>query len=339
MQYGLIATDLYAFRDEVMKLNREKGKEAVEKYVADFVKERGLQHGKTDKPRDQYDLGDDPGLAALKDAYRKVNGQSDLLLRKFANDFFSDLSQTGAPDGMFVPHNYFTTPTDNRQYLWWRTDDEPPKTPKFETAHKKVEDAWKLMQARDLAKKEAERILEAVKKTPREVANLRDVAEQNGKREIFDLQPMALYMPQFIPNSMGGVGRSYSSAAEQPPPPPDRLAQVYNIPADRIAYPDADMILNLLNLRKEPKGATTIVTDRPKQNFYVATLLSRDEPNPDDFRRAYQGSMSQATEGDPLLNYLRRNRPEEYRDAVLEQLKKAANIVMGEGARKRTAEQ
>jgi hypothetical protein len=335
---GLVATDLYTLRGEVMKLGREKGKEEVEKYVAQFVKERGLLHGQTDKPRDQYDMGDDPSLAALKDAYRKAHGEEDRLLRRFANEFFTDQSQTGAPDGLFIPHKYFTDTRDERQFLWWRTDDQPPKTPKFESVRKKVEEAWTLLQARDLAKKEAERILEAAKKTPREAANLRDVAAQSGNLDYFDVGPFALYMPQFIPTATGSFGRSYASVVQQPPLPPERLAQVYNIPADRVAYPDSDMVLGLLNLRKEPKGAMTVVSDKPKQNFYVSTLLSRDEPTQDEFRRAYQGSMAQARDGDPLLAYLRGARPEEYRKAVLEQLRAAAKVTIQETAKPRPAE-
>jgi hypothetical protein len=335
---GLIASDLYSFRGEVMKLGRDKGKGDVEKYVVQFVKERGLLHGQTDKARDLYDLGDDAGLAPLKDAYRKAHGKEDLLLRQFAAEFFKDLSQTGAPDGTFIPHKYITDMQDDRQFLWWRTDDQPPKVPKFETARKKVEEAWKFLQARDLAKKEAERILEAVKKTPREAANLRDVAAQNGNREYFDLGPFALYMPQFMPNSTGGFGKMYASATQQPPLASENLARVYNIPADRVAYPDTDLILGLLNLRKEPKGAMTIVADKPKRNYYVSTLLTRDEPSQDEFRRAYQGSMTSAQERDPLLEILRGSRPDEYRKAVLEQLRAEAKVVIQDTARQRPAE-
>jgi hypothetical protein len=98
------------------------------------------------------------------------------------------------------------------------------------------------------------------------------------------------------------------------------------------------MVLGLLNLRKDPKGAMTVVSDKPKQNFYVSTLLSRDEPTQDEFRRAYQGSMAQARDGDPLLAYLRGTRPEEYRKAVLEQLRAAAKVTIQETAKQRPAE-
>ncbi len=336
--YGVIASDLYAFRDELIKLGRDKGKDEAEKYVAQFVKERGWQHGQTEKPRDQYDLGDDPGLVPLKDAYRKAHAQDDLLLHRFAAEFFSDQSRTDTPDGVFIPHKYFGDMRDDRQYLWWRTEDQPPKIPRFDAARKKVEEAWKLIQARGLAKKEAERIVDAVKKTPREAANLRDIAAQSGNREYFDLGPFALYMPQFLPNSTGGFGKLYASAAQQPPLTPDKLTQVYNIPADRVAYPDADMVMGLLNLRKEPKGAMTIVADKPQQNFFVSTLLSREEPSQDEFRRAYLGSMSASQEKDPLLGALRGNRPVEYRNAVLEQLRTESKLVIQEGARQRPTE-
>ena len=297
-----------------------------------------MQHGQTDKPRDQYDLADDPGLAPLKESYRKAHGREDLLLHHFAAEFFTDQTQAGTPDGVFIPHRYFTDTRDDEQYLWWRTEDQPPRIPRFDAVRKKVEEAWKLIQARDLAKKEAERIVEKVKKTPREAANLRDIAAQNGNRPYFDLGPFALYMPQDLPNATGSVARRYDTAAQQPPMTPENLARVYRIPADYVAYPDADMVLGLLNLRKESKGAMTIVSDKPKQNFYVSTLLSKEEPSQEEFRRTYQGSMAQAREGDPLLRMLREGRPAEYRNAVLEQLRREAKVSIQESSQPRPTE-
>jgi hypothetical protein len=330
---GLIASDLYAFRGEVMKLGREKGKDAVEKYVETFVKERGLQHGRTTEPRDQYHLGDDPGLGTLKQVYQKGHGGQDLLLRRFAPEFFADQSQAGVPDKEFIPHKFVTGWGDDRQFYWWRTEDVPARTPPYAKARPEVVAAWQKIQARELAKKEADRILEAVNKTPREAANLRDAAAQSGGREYFDLGPMALWMPQLNPTAMGGLSRTYNTV--QPGMTPDQIAQVYHIPADKVAYPDPDMVKKLLDLREKAKGATTVVGDKPKQHYYVATLLERTEPAQDEFRRAYQGSMVRATEADPLLALLARGRPDEYRKAILEQLKTDGKLVMHDAARKR----
>jgi hypothetical protein len=335
---GLVAADLYAIRGEVMKLGREKGKEAVEKYVADVVKERGLEHGRTAEPRDQYHLGDDPGLSPLKQAYQKAFGNRDLLLRGFGPEFFRDQSrEIGAPDGVFIPHKFVTTGMpDEPQFYWWRTEDTPPKTPKFDRAKAEVVAAWKQIQARDMAKKQADRILAEIQKTPRQAPNLRDAAAQNGNLEYFELGPMALFMPQQVPTQTSRLARDYATLL--PGMPSEQIAQAYQIPADRVPYPDADMVRGLLDLRKDPVGATAIVTDKPKQNYYVATLLLRQEPDQDEFRRVYRGSMARATEQDPLLAYLRGGRADEYRKAIVEQLRKEAKVEIQESARQRSGE-
>jgi hypothetical protein len=330
-QAGIVADDLIRFRGEVMRLGREKGRAEVDKYVADFVKERGAPFGQMAEPRDQYHLGDDPALAPLKQAYLRVAGTQDPLLHGFGPYFFANHSQEG-PDGLFIPHLYATGLREGPQYYWWRAEDLPPRTPKFEKARPEVVEAWKLMQARPLAEAEAKKLEEKVKGSPREAGNLRDAAVQNGLRDYFELGPMALYMPQ--PNPTGRMqGTTYESVARPQPMAPERLAQVYHIPPEKVAYPDAAMVTALLNLRKDPKGATTIVADKPKATYYVATLLKREQPTEDEFRRVYQGSMTRAPERDNLLAMLTAGRPEEYRKAVLEQLRAEANVMIHEPAR------
>ncbi len=139
-------------------------------------------------------------------------------------------------------------------------------------------------------------------------------------------------MPQLNPTAMG-LSRTYATV--QPGMTPEQLAQVYHIPADKVAFPDAEMIKTLLGLREQEKGATAVVSDRPRMNFYVATLLERSEPPVDEFRRAYQGSMARATEADPLLAMLAHGRPDAYRKAVLEQLKAEAKLELHDAAKRR----
>jgi hypothetical protein len=335
---GLVASDLYSIRGEIMKLGREKGKDDVEKYVAGVVKERGLEHGRTSEPRDQYHLSDDAGLAPLKQAYQKANGTRDLLLKQFGPAFFRDQSQeVNAPDGPFIPHRYVVTgQADEPQFYWWRTEDVPPKTPKFDKARAEVVEAWKLIRARDLAKKDADRILDELQKTPRTAANLKDAAAQNGNREVFDLSPMAVYMPQLLPTQVGTLSRDYATL--RPGMTPEQIAQAYNIPADRIAYPDAEMVQDILKLREDPAGKTIIVSDKPKLNYYVTTLLQRQEPTQEEFQRSYRGSMARATEFDSLLARLTAGRPEEYRKGVLAQLREQSKVVIQESARQRGRE-
>jgi hypothetical protein len=330
---GLIAADLYAFRGEVMKLGREKNKEAVEKYVSEFVKQRGSQYGQSKEAGDQYHLGDDPGLSPLKQVYQKGHGAQDLLLRRFATEFFLDQSQTGAPDGLFVPHKYVTGFNDDRQYYWWRTEDVPARTPKYDKVRGEVVEAWKRLQARDLAKKEADRLQDLVKRAQGDPAKLRDIAAQNGGREYFDLGPIAQYMPQINPTAMGEISRDYATI--RPGITPEQVALIYHVTADKVAYPDGDMVQTLLNLREKEKGATAVVTDKPKNNYYVGSLLERQEPTQDEFRQAYKGSMARAgADRDPLLNFLARGKVDEYRKAVLEELKAEGKLVVNDAARR-----
>ena len=47
---------------------------------------------------------------------------------------------------------------DGTRYLSWKTEDQPEFTPSFETARKDVERAWRIMEARPLARKRAEEL-------------------------------------------------------------------------------------------------------------------------------------------------------------------------------------
>src|SRR5206468_4173145 len=91
---GLLREDLRAFTTEVTKLGKEKDKAAVNKYIADFVKERGVAKGGTSESRDLWGLRDDPGLTPLKEAYAKVAGLNDPLLQAFGMHLFEDQMMT-----------------------------------------------------------------------------------------------------------------------------------------------------------------------------------------------------------------------------------------------------
>src|SRR5262249_14307649 len=80
----LVQSDLTTFRTEVTKRGAEPDRAAVKKYIDEFIKERGLAHGATTEPRDQYSLVLDPGLAPLREAYMKAHGAQDVLLQRFA---------------------------------------------------------------------------------------------------------------------------------------------------------------------------------------------------------------------------------------------------------------
>ena len=114
---------------------------------------------------------------------------------------------------------------------------------------------------------------------------LRDLAAAQGGRDYFELGPMARFMPQ--PGVIPGQPRQYT---------------LYQVPPDRIAYPTGELLTALLDLRSKDLGATAVVGDMPKDHFYVATLVQRDEPTQEEFRKSYVHSMAKATEYDADLD-------------------------------------
>ena len=294
---GLVASDLYDIRGEVMKLGREKGKDAVEKYIADVVKERGLEHGMTAEPRDQYHLGDDPGVGPAQGGRTgRPTGRATCSCAGSARRSFADLTrEADAPDGPFIPHKYVATGLpDEKQFYWWRTEDVPPKTPKFETAKKEVVEPWKLMQARDLAKKEAERVLEAVKKSPREAPNLRDIALQNGNREYFELGPIALYMPQLpSPDRRPGPGVRHRRGCSRRRPRTSWPRSIKSRPiGSHIRMPTWSRTCSTSEKIRRARRRSS-ATSRSRTTM-SRRCCSGEEPHQDEFRRAYRGSMARA---------------------------------------------
>src|SRR5262249_49605599 len=206
-----------------------------------------------------------------REAYMKAHGAQDVLLQRFAAPFFSDqVFGTGTPLGLYTPQAFIATDSAGRSYLYWRTEDIPARTPRFDKARAEVLTAWKLLQARDLARTEADRLADLAKRAQGDAPQLRDLAAQHGGREYFELGPMARKMPVTSPTP--GFGRQYTDPT---------------VPPDKIPYPGPELIKRLLGLRDDTKGATVVVSDQPQNHFYVSSLLQREEPTQDEFHKAY----------------------------------------------------
>ncbi len=299
----LLAGDAVVFEREVTRLGKERDAAAtVKKYVDEFVKTRGWQRGASTQPRDVFNIIDDPGLAKLKETYAKGHGGQDLLLRDFGGYFFRT-------EGTYAPVPYPAGFGDDKKYFVWRTEDRSERTPQFAAAKPLVEAAWKKQEARKLAKAEAERIAGLAKgKSERE---LRDLAAQAGNREFLKLGPMAGRMP--VLNPTPGQGRQYTA---------------YQVPSNLIAYPGTALVEDLLKLRKDAVGATTVTSDQPQTHYYAATLLTRDEPLQDEFRTAYANSMTTAAEFDGLLLELSVDGIRKYRNELLKQLREESKVTV-----------
>jgi hypothetical protein len=298
---GLLNADLLGFRAKVAELGREKDKAPLTKVVDEFIAQRGMYRGATTELRDRFNLRNDPGMARLKDVYLRAHGAQDPLALGFSAEFFADPAQFGGIS-TYNPREFPAPVGDDARYMFWLTEDRDARVPKFDKARKR-------QQAREKARAAADQLKPAVKQAQGDVAKLRDLALKNGDREFLELGPMARRMP--VPSAVAGAPRQYQGPT---------------IPQEKIAFAGADLIDGLLELRKEPIGSAAVLSDLPKDHFYVASLLARDEPTQDEFRRAYVGSMAGVAEPDRLLPELTFDQRLKYQRAMVKQLREQAKV-------------
>jgi hypothetical protein len=282
-----------AFGQKVDKAKADKGREEARKYVDQWLKDRGLTAAGTKEPADRFQIVSDPGLKPLNDlATSEPDGTNSLSQKLFDSWDPRSLGIPGISGGLeynVKPFDPFWFPTDpmgegldKPNHLVWESEEvEPRAYNTLENADKilngemtkRVVRAWKLDKARALARAEADRLAEEVRQIGKAAATdaggvdrqLKDLAAQKNFRK-FEIERLAR-----LKFNHG------ATRAEQgyEPPKIDRNLVVYQTPnfADQ-----------LLELRKQPLGAVTVLPDAPKRKYYVACVVSRLEKKVEDFR-------------------------------------------------------
>jgi hypothetical protein len=309
---GLLEADLVAFRAKIAELGKEKDKTPLRKTVDEFIAQRGMFRGATTELRDRFNLVDDPGMTKLKDIYLHGH-RDDPLGLGFGAPFFEDPARFGGVS-TYNPREFPTTEEEGK-FIFWLTEDRADRVPKFENAKLAVENAWRKQKARQIAKESADKLMTAVKNAQGDIPKLRDLAAQNGDRTFFELGPLAKRMP--VPSAIAGGARQYQGPT---------------IPQERIAFPSDELLTGLLELRKEARGAATVLADMPKTHYYVTSLIFRDEPSQDEFRRAYVGSMARAIEVDRLLPELAMDSRIKFQRETVKQLRESAKVKINQAA-------
>jgi hypothetical protein len=293
---GIVETNQKTFTDELDKLKKEHRQKAkYEAAAAEFIKKQIAQHqwkhGATTGPRNLYDIGQDEGLKPLKEAYARHNLGSDPKARHFGRQFFEDPQRQPTK-----PYEIGKLTQGDDTFVFWVTTDQPPETLPFEKVQQKVEDAWRLSKARPLAEAEAQRIAAQAKGKYPVASLLKDAGKGT---ELIDIYGIARLSPQksFRPDPIGGY-------------------QKYVVPEDKIEYPPDDFVDKVLDLKQV--GDVTVLSDKPKDTYYVAAVIHRAEPSPtsEEFR---QGG---------LLIKLAHERQVDYRRACMEQLREQAGLVI-----------
>ena len=295
--------------------SRRTRPEEAKKYIAEAVKLYSFKTGGMTQPRDLNSLFEDPGMHPLRDPVQNVirmiagsQGMRDIdrmLLDDPKSRFPSqqlarELTRTFTPRGTFQSEPIYT---------YWSTSDKPAYVPKFAEVREQVAETWRMQKAQELAKAEAEKVAESVKKAGNDPQRtLVDGSPYSGK--LFSLDRVTRLKP---PEMFALPGRSPQYTP-------------YQIPRTDIEFPTRDFIDKILELKKV--GDVVVLHDLPKSAYYVVVARSeRLEPMLDDFRMAYR--LSNPTFGnrsDPLLIQFDRTRRAEQRNQVIDQLKVEAKF-------------
>lgn len=292
----------------------DKDKKELREYLAKAVKDYKLQTGKTSEPRDlnKSKIADDPGLKPFREAYMHPAPIGDPQGKGFASLFFGD-TKPYVPERFprsesSLPEEDFRWRSGPESFLYWKTDDQPPRTLPLSDpdVKKEVERAWRFQKARDLAKKEADQLAKDALKEKGDARALRDFAVRH-KKELIELPTMAKLTRQ----------ASVMPTSTMPRYDPPQISE------DKVPYAGNKFVDTMLSLKEKPKGETLVQPDQPEATYYVAVLVEKSEPSLDDFLRLYRNSGSDSSfHRDPLLQMFEQERQVKYYRDVLAQLQK-----------------
>jgi hypothetical protein len=297
-----------AFKEGLEKVRKDSGTQkgkfaaAAAEYVKKQIETHKWQHGESKRLDDYYNIGQDEGLKPLKDAYLVQFLGTDPKGKEFGDQFFRNYVAGGKEDTKLYTPKGSSVSIGDKSFLFWLTEDVPPKVLPFEVAKNKVQEAWYLKEARPLAEKAAEEIAQKARKGGNPVPELVDAAKG---QPLVSLDGIA--RQTMDKNMRADVGTSY---------------QAYQFPADKVEYLGKDSLEKILDLKQV--GDVTVLANGPKDTYYVAAVTHRNEPTP---------SSSEFRDGG-LLPRLEEQRRLTYRRAVLERLHARAGLeIYPEGRR------
>lgn len=308
-----LAESMKTVQTELEKLKgkpEEERKKEADKYLAKTIKDYGLTHGTTEHPDDLYQIVDDKGLTKLRDWYRVKPLPGDFRGKNFASLFF-DLAPIYLPEPF--PRPQFSMGEWERfeePFLYWKTEDKKAYVPSYEEARPKVVQAWKFQEARNLARKEAERIRDKVRERKSKSDGITLMREECAKLpacgEIFPLGGIARLVPVF----------SGAAAVRQFEP--------YRVDEEKL-HARPDFVDQLMRSLKDP-GDVTITWNRPESIYYLALATDVHKPTEKEFYDNYSGPH---VLGDNLWQFMESERRRSYHTAALEQLRTEAGAPNG----------
>jgi hypothetical protein len=309
--------NIETLRNELDKLLASHSESKIDEFIKKAVADFGLENFRSMKSaqtRQEILDNPDPALKELQTAYEQST-DNPFRMEPTRPDFVSALFHpidTRVMPGTPMRSWQFTSRSGDEVWVFWRSDDKPAHVRPLATVRADVEKAWYLEQARKLARDEARRIDDELKKQHANPSDAVKFLLEQKQGEVFELANVAhLVSPIFnLP------GHKFTPADYQP----------YRAPKDRIAYPPNDFVDQLLKL-KEP-GQSEVVADQPVKNYYVAVLM--EKPQVPERREFYEIYNTPGREN-RLWNEMMETRRRSYVQKVMEQLRLEATKDVEDG--------
>jgi hypothetical protein len=299
--------NLETVRTELGKL-RTKDRKASRDYLTKAAKDYHLTLHSMSKPLprhvmlEQLEAGKSLGIGELREAFLSSPFKPKL------EDFVNDLFQRG---GTYDLQSVVKPEWGRREFLYWRSEDHPPRTRTFAEARQEVEAAWRFAEARKLALAEAERLEATINKEKMSPSKAADFLAKQNLGTVFVLDNIAPLT---------------SPLREVHPLIPVQYFR-YQAPPDKLPHAPSDLVKQLMELQRP--GQATVIVDQPASHFFVTVLVSRNEPTLKEFLKRYDQTLLR----DPLYTRFLDSQTEQFNKTVLTQLRREATDAVDEEGR------
>ncbi len=309
----LAREDMDKFVDEVNKLSengRAKDLGAVQKYIGEFVTKRGLTLHGNKTPLPEWELESAPELAPLVAAQKRSLSASGAMnphrgqFIPFAQHFFWDMTRgtrvpaTGLYQAEFYPAEmrFAFESAGKQRFVVWRSVVEQSKSVSYPDSKVAVKAAWKENKARELAKARAEQLANNIRASDKtsEILLLPIINEEADKLRAEFADPKA--RDRVEPFPIRGVAplTTVENPTEEKgldqlfPQRSSGQLRPFQLPAsENLKYPTNEFGRALLEERTKGPKTVLVLTDGPKDIYYVVTLLNRSLKEQTDFQPVY----------------------------------------------------
>jgi hypothetical protein len=309
--------------DFLKKMKDAQGdSEKASNIVSDSISKLKMQNvtGASTQEDDRYSIDKDPGLSPLREAYLAQRNRAN---KPFALEFFEAERGKGSGPTYQVAEvmvgDEKPDPMERTVFLYWKTRNVPARVPNLdetidpstgETVRDQVRNAWLTMEARKLARKQAEKEAETLRElgpTFRTLATLLPPrAAQRAVEEI--LQPG--------PRRGKPIWLDKLSRLEKPTIAREGLSLYlpYKVPEDAVPYPSSGFVDDLLKLAD---GQSDVLRDNPERTYYAAYVVRREStPTVDE-------ALKQETRSG-LWDLLQEKQRTRSKKAIIEELRRQA---------------